>query len=86
MEPIIPMSDPKAAVGEAGGGGGRGLGRQIPSIIFGLVCCQRGVFRQQPSIGVKASQMDLSLSQWERCLLHFPASTQFSPRASTRAQ
>lgn len=81
MELIIPMSDPKAAVGGAAGG----LGRQIPSVIFGLVCCQRGVLRQQPPIGARAGRVDLSLSQWERCLLHFPASTHFSPRASTSA-
>lgn len=35
MEPIVPMSDPKAEVGGAAGG----LGREISSIIFGLVCC-----------------------------------------------
>lgn len=79
-----PILDPtKAAEGGAGGA----LGRQMPSVIFGLVCCQRGVLRQQPSIGVKASQTDTLLSQWERCLLHFPSrSILFSPRASTPAQ
>lgn len=82
MEPIVPRLDPKAAVGGAAGG----LGRQIPSVIFGLVCCQRGVLGQQPPIGVEASQMDLSLSYWERCLLLSPASTHFPPRASTSAR
>lgn len=82
VEPIVPMSNPKAAVGGAAGG----LGRQIPSVIFGLVRCQRGVLGQQPPIGVEASRMDLSLSHWERCLLHCPASTHFSPRASTSAR
>lgn len=82
VEPITPMSDPKAAVGGAAGG----LGRQIPWVIFGLVCCQRGVLQRQPPIGARASRMDLPFSQWERCLLHFPASTHFSPRASPSAR
>lgn len=77
------LDSTKAAVGGAGGA----LGRQMPSVIFGLVCCQRGVLQQQPSIGVKASRMDLPLSQWERCLLHFSTrSILFSPRASTPAR
>lgn len=55
-EHFFPISDStKAAVGGAGGGA---LGRQTPSVILGLVRCQRGVLAQQPPIGAKAGRRD----------------------------